>query len=263
MLWVSDDRDRRIYVYSLRLDNYGRRMATQEFRPTTANGSPKGLWSDGTHMWVADKTDDKIYAYTLNGERQSQLDINTLNAADNDDPTAIWSNGHTMWVADGVDQRIYAYRLSDGARQVQLEYDDLAAGGVVTPKGIWSDGELMYVSDNVTNSLYTFISLESSDSVTSLSLFSGMSEIAFGTFDHNVKDYEARVPRSVSQVTVEYEAMTGVVVSITPADADDATDGHQVSTGLAGRYLRADHCNRHNGGEGRRIINVQRRGHTG
>ena len=70
------------------------------------NGSPAGIWSDGTTMWVADYSDDKIYAYNLSTKaRDSAKDFNTLVAAGNDSPRGIWSDGTTMWVADDGDRQ--------------------------------------------------------------------------------------------------------------------------------------------------------------
>ena len=76
------------------------------------NGSPYGIWSDGTTMWVADNVDDKIYAYLLSdGMRDGSLDINTLAAAGNTVPYAIWSDGTTMWVTDWSNDKLYAYLM--------------------------------------------------------------------------------------------------------------------------------------------------------
>ena len=81
------------------------------------NGSPAGIWSDGTTMWVADSSDGVIYAYDLSTKaRDSAKDFNTLGAAGNEDPEGIWSDGTTMWAADSTDNKIYAYNLSAKAR---------------------------------------------------------------------------------------------------------------------------------------------------
>ena len=122
---------------------------------------PSGIWSDGTTMWVADDSNDTIYAYDLaTGERNSDLDIDTLDDAGNDKPGGLWSDGTTMWVADGWNEMIsiYAYDLATGARKGTDDFYAWILGDAdnLSPKGLWSDGTTMWVSDLADGKIYAY-----------------------------------------------------------------------------------------------------------
>ena len=121
------------------------------------NGSPAGIWSDGTTMWVADSSDEKIYAYNLSTKaRDSAKDFITLEDAGNDSPEGIWSDETTMWVADSSDDKIYAYNLSTKARDSAKDFNTLDAAGNGGPAGIWSDGTTMWVADYSDEKIYAY-----------------------------------------------------------------------------------------------------------
>ena len=121
------------------------------------NGSPAGIWSDGTTMWVADYSDYKVYAYNLSTKaRDSAKDFNTLDAAGNEDPAGIWSDKTTMWVADYSDDKIYAYNLSTKARDSGKDFNTLDAAGNEDPAGIWSDKTTMWVADYSDEKIYAY-----------------------------------------------------------------------------------------------------------
>ena len=121
------------------------------------NGSPVGIWSDGTTMWVSDIGDDKIYAYDLATKaRNSSEDFNTLNDAGNNAPVGIWSDGTTMWVSDLNDDKIYAYKLSDKTHDSAKDFDTLSNAGNNSPYGHWSDGTNMWVADNDDRKIYAY-----------------------------------------------------------------------------------------------------------
>ena len=139
-----------VYAYNL-ATKY--RDPVKEFSASTLylewNGSPTGLWSDGTTMWVADSYDLKLYAYNLTSkDRDPPEDFDTLRAAGNGSPEAIWSDGTTMWVADSWDDKLYAYSLATKNRHPAKDFDGLAAAGNRSPEGIWSDGATMWVTDD-------------------------------------------------------------------------------------------------------------------
>ena len=132
---------------------YGDRDTSREFDLHSANGTPDGIWSDGTTMWVVDWTVDKLYAYTLaSGARDTSKEFN-LNSA-NDDPNGIWSDGTTMWVADNTDAKLYAYTLASGARDTSKEFNLNSAND--DPYGIWSDGTTMWVANVTDAKLYAY-----------------------------------------------------------------------------------------------------------
>ena len=94
------------------------RDASKDFDTLAAagNGSPRGIWSDGTTMWVVDDDGnfaDKIYAYDLaTKSRDTSKDYETLRDTENRDPAGIWSDGTTIWVTDLEHAKIYAYDLA-------------------------------------------------------------------------------------------------------------------------------------------------------
>ena len=59
--WVSDWKDKKVYAYLLA---GGARATAREFELHADNGSPRGIWSDGTTLWVADSSVRKVFAYT-------------------------------------------------------------------------------------------------------------------------------------------------------------------------------------------------------
>ena len=134
------------------------------------NGTPRGIWSDGTTVWVVDSQRHKLYAYTLSGgardsgqrhklyaytrsggARDSGKDI-TLDGA-NRDAVGVWSDGTTIWVADSYDEILYAYTLSGGARDSGKDFDlaSKPSGGTFAADdngdaaGVWSNGTTIWV----------------------------------------------------------------------------------------------------------------------
>ena len=63
-------------------------------------------------IWVIDDEDDKIFAYDLaSGDREADLDFDTLDGVGNNKLKGLWSNGAIMWVSDPGDDRLYAYNI--------------------------------------------------------------------------------------------------------------------------------------------------------
>ena len=124
---------------------------------SAGNGTPVGIWSDGTNMWVTDAGDSKIYAYDLATKaRNSSEDFDTLTNAGNDTPLGIWSDGITMWVGDNDDAKLYAYKLSDKTRDSAKDFDTLTNAGINLSYGHWSDGTTMWVADNTAKKIYAY-----------------------------------------------------------------------------------------------------------
>ncbi|MYG59293.1 MAG: hypothetical protein F4067_00865 [Acidimicrobiia bacterium] len=152
-MWVTDAAADRLFAYHFPA---GGRVPERDVPLDAANGSPRGLWSDGTTMWVTDTGAARsLFAYRLSDT--SLAGVYTLNAA-NSAPRGIWSDGTTVWVSDGADARVYAYRLpqppaagtarSALQRQVALELaSQLVAAGHRVPQGIWSNGIDMHIWD--------------------------------------------------------------------------------------------------------------------
>ena len=120
---------------------------------TSINGSPRGIWSDGTTIWVADWADDKLYAYTLStGGRDTSKEFNL--SSQNRFPTGICSDGTTIWVADSFYDKLYAYMLSTGDRNISKEFNLSSQNS--SSVGIWSDGTTIWVADDLDDKLYAY-----------------------------------------------------------------------------------------------------------
>ena len=158
---AADTTTTEIYTVSINrgvADDYGWKVVDDlDGLFAAGNGSPIGIWSDGTTMWVSDVWDDKIYAYRMSDKaRDSGKDFDTLSAAGNGSPSGIWSDGTTMWVADEADDKIYAYRMSDQARDSDKDFDTLSAAGNGRPTAIWSNRTTMWVADAFDEKIYAY-----------------------------------------------------------------------------------------------------------
>ena len=230
-MWVADhDTPRPVFAYTLDSNSW-----TRDFDLATGNSDPTGMWSDGETLWVANEqrnaaTDvPKIFAYTLsNGQRDEDRDFDTLEAADNTRPKGIWSDGEIMWVADSLDKKLYAYDMLTKAHVPAKDFSpkdmDKFDHGVW---GIWSDGQTMWVENpNNTSGFIRSYVMPQSDST----------RLRFVSIDGKEIDLAQTNPthyvaNTKTQVTVEAKALhfKAQVTTITPTDADDTDDGHQVA----------------------------------
>ena len=100
--------DSRIYVYT---DKTGTRDGSKEFALPQANGSPNGLYSDGTTLYIPDN-DGHIYTYTISTEAAgTTIDL----ASDNTAPRGCYGDGTNLYVCDRLSDRVYIYKISDGS----------------------------------------------------------------------------------------------------------------------------------------------------
>ena len=142
-------------------------------------------------------------------------------------PNGLWSDGDTMWVVDDGNNRIFAYELATGVRRPELEFDAPGPSGNDTPWGLWSNGRLMWVADPADDRLYTY-NMPPSALLESLEV----EGVNIGTFVPSTTDFEGRSPSTLTQTTVHAaEAFAAATVDISPGDADDTADGHQVNLG--------------------------------
>ena len=228
-MWVADMWRDTIYAYELAT---GARVPDRDIEPGLAAAAggiwgplgAHGLWSDGTTVWASDPWRNALFAYDLaTGSRRRASDIGTLYAAGNSWAQGLWSDGATMWVADKWDGKLYAYHLDDGARRPGLDFDTLGAAGNNEPKHLWSDGTTMWVTDASDDKIYAY-NMPASSALQSLE-FAGT---AF-EFSKARRGYEHRLPRTTSSTTVvATPADPSASVTIHPADADPAADGHQI-----------------------------------
>ena len=239
--WVADSGQNRLFAYDLAS---GERDEEREVALDTRNRDPRGIWSDdGTTVWVLDGGKNALFAYDLaTGELIAEHTLDSTNG----DPRGLWSDGVTIWVSDHGAKRLFAYRIpqdgetasedeDDAAEEADLglervideEFKDLPKASNNSPRGIWSDGDVMYVADESDAKVYSYNLPAAIDArLASLTL----SGVEFGEFLSRSTEYEGVADEGVTETTVEAEAARrGATVAIAPADADEATDGHQLA----------------------------------
>ena len=249
-IWVSYTRPVPAGLIAYQISD-GARATDKDFTTLGAAGNtrPFAIWSDGITMWVGDYVNFKAYAYHVADDpgtpenefatRDGDKDISLSNLWNRFefDPTGVWSDGSTIWVAaapfsDPLTIALRAYRQSDRAHQAHLDID-ISASGNDNPGGIYYDGSTFFVTDTTDDKVYAYNMPPASTNATLSSLTVSPRNIigfnADGTY------YEVGVASTVSQATIAATANdSGATLAITPADADDMTDGHQVNL-TAGR----------------------------
>ncbi len=234
VIWVSDSGQDRLFAHDLIA---GARLPDRDLELTARNGQARGIWSDGATMWVLDGQRDALFAYNLEtGELLGEYDLDDANS----DSHGIWSDGVTAWVSNHDPKRLFAYRLPtplaaivDGPAAAAMdlasgeEFTTLSRASNNSPRGIWSDGDVMYVADENDGKVYTYNMPDAIDArLASLSL----SGVELGAFDGDLTEYEGVVEDGVTVTTVEAQAVQALAtVEITPGDADEAADGHQIT----------------------------------
>ena len=231
-LYVLDTWKSMVFHYSLTdgADSFGAHVGTVSLEGIGEDDA-RGLWSNGEHMWVADADDRKLYAYALDGgARQPDLDFDTLRAAGNSMPVDLWSDGQVMWVLDKGDGKVYAYDLDSKARLEHLDFPALQRRNG-WPSGLWSNGAHMWVSDADDTRAYAYVM----PAVLALDTL----EVSGAALARpSSTEYRGRVARGTSTVTVTAQpADDAHTATITPADADPNTEGHQWSLDLSDNTL--------------------------
>ncbi len=236
--WVADSGQDRLFAYDL---ESGERDEEREVAFDTRNRDPRGIWSDGTTVWVLDGGKNALFAYDLaSGELIAEYTLDPANG----DPRGLWSDGVSVWVSDHDAKRLFAYRLAAQDAETTTgedeeaaplerardeEFTELSRASNNSPRGIWSDGEVMYVADESDGRVYSY-NLPGAIDARLASLTLG--GVEFGEFDPGRTEYEGVPGDGVTETTVEAEAaQRGATLAIAPADAGEATDGHQLALG--------------------------------
>ena len=131
----------------------GSRDSSKDFTLDSDNGSPRGIWSNGTTMWVVDNTDDKAYAYNLTSKaRDASKDISFPTAQT---WQAITSDGVTVWAGNNESYTtIYAYTLATGAADTSKNIT--MSGGNDHAFHLWTDGVHIWVHDQLDKKIYVY-----------------------------------------------------------------------------------------------------------
>ena len=149
-VWLSDWKLAKLVAYHLKDtpgtngNEFGTRYEAKDITLHLDNGSPQGIWSNGTTIWVADWDDDKLYAYELaTGVRAESQEFNLI--PDNPYPRDVWSDGATMWVPDAGATKLFSYRMPPD-------------GTTTDPPGVTvSPTALTVTEEDVTGASYTVV----------------------------------------------------------------------------------------------------------
>ncbi|MYK69764.1 MAG: hypothetical protein F4020_09735 [Gammaproteobacteria bacterium] len=230
--WVSDSGQEKLFAYDLET---GERLPERDIELARRNRDARGIWSDGETMWVLNRN-PSLFAYEIEtGEFIAEYALHDANG----DPRGIWSDGVTLWVSDHGAKRLFAYRLPElpeggppdeppALERVQdEEFLEPGRVGNNSPRGIWSDGTVMYVADENDDRVYSYNMADAWDArLASLEL----SGVDIGEFDPARTEYAGVAAPGATEATVAAQpAQDGASVEIDPDDADQETDGHQVT----------------------------------
>ena len=228
VMWVLDKGDRKIYAYDL---DSKVRLEHLDFQALhRRNGWPSGLWSNGEHMWVSDADDTRTYAYVM----PAVLALDTLDASGVNlaraSSTEFWGRAPrgaatvTVTAQAADDAHTVTFGTNDADPDIEGHQWSLALG----------DNTLeVTVSDGADSRTYTItvvrVELEALSDDATLSLLS-IDGAAVEGFASDMHGYELRVDHDMALATVAATAAEPAAeVTITPADADPDTDGHQVA----------------------------------
>ena len=181
-MWVLDGGKNALFGYDLAS---GELIA--EYALDSANGDPRGIWSDGVTVWVSDHGAKRLFAYRLAAQ-----DAETTTGEDEE--------------------------AAPLERARDEEFTELSRASNNSPRGIWSDGEVMYVADESDGRVYSYNLPDAIDArLASLTL----SGVEFGEFDPGLTEYEGVPGDGVTETTVAAEAtQRRASVSIEPPDAE-------------------------------------------
>ena len=248
-LWVLAA-DGRVVAFGLA---DGQRRAGSDIRSLRYVRGYFGLWSDGEILWVGRNSDAtsagstpgaSVLAMDLaSGRRLPGRDITVVSApAGASSAHGLWSDGITMWVMYGDAGTALAFDLDSGQRRPNMDLGFAGRDGIGVPRALWSDGAVMWVGDYPTSYSYathTFAALSrlvayylpTEAALGSLGLVDvGGEEVSIGRFSAWDTHYRGDVFSDVDTVTVDAGVYhPDAAATITPADADADTAGHQVA----------------------------------
>jgi glutamine cyclotransferase len=132
-LWVVDERDDKVYVYS---PTTGALLRSFEL---TANGHSKGITVDANGFWVLDEEDKTVTRYDMNGVSQISFRVRPRGGH----LEGITNDGSSLWIVD-KDAGVFRYDFSGNLMQsssFQLDSRNSHAEGITT------DGTSLWVVD--------------------------------------------------------------------------------------------------------------------
>ena len=236
-LLVADWTGGRVLAYRL---SDGARMEERDIATSAAgNSRPMGLWSDGETLWVTDELDDKLYAYAVPGLREVRPpagvdpSLESLSLSDVDIGTfARTTTSYAAEVARDVETTTVTALPAVSGATVAITPADADSGTAGHQVELAVGRTLVEVAvtarNGVTRRTYAVTVTKPSDdaSLKSLSL-TGMD---IGAFSAQRLDYSGHAAYEVDSTTVAATVSHGgATLTVTPADADEGTPGHQVA----------------------------------
>ena len=196
------------------------------------HGGSWGLWSDGDHMWVCNFRYGKVRAYPMPeayGHRLATLEVSGVELV------RLPSRQFRGHVARGTATVTVTAVAADDAHTVTFGTDDADPDieGHQWSLALGDNTLEVTVSDGTDSRTYTVtvvkIDVDALSGDTTLSSLS-VDGAAVDGFAADMHDYALRVDNDVASVTVAAVASEPAArVTITPADADPDTEGHQVA----------------------------------
>ena len=225
-VWVADNVGAKLYAYRLA----DKARVAEHDVSLSGYRSPGGLWGDGETLWV-EIGFVRARAFELaDGTRADAKDFSAWPFSGGEKARGLWSDGATVWattIGGKLTGTRKAYAFRDGARVSNEDIDLPDFGSSSLPMALWSNGESMGVVDARSGKLYWY-PLPSPSSNASLTLLE-LSQGDLGAFSPSDTSYAAEVAHDTESVTLTAMPASGARVAIAPADADTATDGHQVT----------------------------------
>ena len=260
-MWVADDRDGKVYAYSIVSETFGERRSALELNNLRQNGnaSAKGIWSNGAVMWISDDHDNRIYAYDM----PSTPKLSSLSLTDVDfGGFYSWESSYSAFLtASGATQTTVTAVAADATSyDVTITPADSDANTAGHQVSIAAGTQtisitLTHNTDSSLSRTYMVTIVKSSSSMPSndstLSALSLGAGTDIGTFVADVTDYSSDVPASTSSLTVAATPTdSDAIVTITPSDSDAVTAGHQINLGfgrtrIAVRSVSSDGTSNH------------------
>ena len=233
-LWVADRGGTKIYAYHVASKQ---REPAKDFDTLVAAGNehPRGLWSDGTTMWVSDPWDTKIYAYQQPPAPSSDNALKTLGVSRGALSPAFVA-GTTRYTA-AVEATNAVTTITAVANHAQASMSILPADADADTAGhqvSLAEGNnaitIIVTAENGSAKNYTIaVTRRPRSGDNNLRALRLIGHALSPSFLPVTARYSAVVSHPVNLATIVATAShRDAVVSISPADADATTAGHQV-----------------------------------
>ena len=230
-MWVADRVDAKIYAFELAA---GARQSDLDFTTLSAAGNvrPRALWSDGATMWASDSEDRKLYAYNM--PKSALLKEVQVDGARVDTFAPERSAAHLNVARSTTTVTLTAQAaFSDSAVTIEPSDANTATPAHDVSLSLGDNPVTITVTNGTDTRSYTVTirrvdaaALNAEAKLSSL----GVTQGNVSGFDSNRRSHRIGVARDVSTTTLQAVPLSSAAsVTISPADADLSTDGHQLA----------------------------------